>query len=111
MHTTACKRLFSLGCAAHTDGAVLQATGPLFQRYAVDIYDAGHSHLYAVTWPMLGGNATQKNYKSPMGTVYSECRAHLSSFLKVPKKPLRSHGGQRRRARHWPQHDVREAPR
>ena len=25
MNTTACKRLFSLGCVAHTDGAVFQA--------------------------------------------------------------------------------------
>ena len=25
MRTTACKRLFSLGCAPHTDGAVFQA--------------------------------------------------------------------------------------
>ena len=27
MNTTACKRLFSLGCVAHIDGAVLQITG------------------------------------------------------------------------------------
>ena len=36
----------------------------------MDVYDAGHSHLYAVTWPMLGGKAVQKNYNSPKGTVY-----------------------------------------
>ena len=27
VNTTACKRLFSLGCVVHTDGAVLQRTG------------------------------------------------------------------------------------
>ena len=25
---------------------------------------------YGVTWPMLGGNATQKDYNNPKGTVY-----------------------------------------
>ena len=60
------------GC--ETVGEMVQessdALGPLFNRYGVDIYDAGHSHLYAVTWPMLGGAATQKNYSNPQGTVY-----------------------------------------
>jgi hypothetical protein len=37
---------------------------------AQDVYNAGHSHLYAVTWPMLGGKATQKDYNTPQGTVY-----------------------------------------
>ena len=44
--------------------------GELFNKYSVDVYNAGHSHLYAVTWPMLGGKATQKNYSNPQGTIY-----------------------------------------
>jgi hypothetical protein len=43
---------------------------PLFVRYGVDVYAAGHSHIYGVTWPMVGGAATQNNYSSPRGTVY-----------------------------------------
>jgi 3',5'-cyclic AMP phosphodiesterase CpdA len=43
---------------------------PLFIKYGVDLYGAGHSHLYGVTWPMKNGAATQKNYLSPKATVY-----------------------------------------
>ena len=43
---------------------------PIFQKYAVDIYDAGHAHEYGVTWPMVAGVASQKNYSNPLGTVY-----------------------------------------
>jgi hypothetical protein len=51
------------GCA--TVGEMVEESsgtmGALFNRYGVDVYDAGHSHLYAVTWPMLGGKAVQKD--------------------------------------------------
>ena len=47
-----------------------EATQNLFNRYGVDIYNAGHSHQYAVTWPMLAGAATQFNYSNPQGTVF-----------------------------------------
>ena len=50
------------------------------------LQDAGHSHLYAVTWPMLGGAATQKNYSSPMGTIYSEMRKQPLSFWRSQPK-------------------------
>ena len=43
---------------------------PIFQRYGVDVYNAGHSHEYGVTWPMVNGVAVQKNYSEPLGTVY-----------------------------------------
>jgi hypothetical protein len=46
------------------------ATQALFNKYGVDVYDAGHSHQYAVTWPMLNSAATQLNYSNPRGTVY-----------------------------------------
>ena len=46
------------------------ATQDLFNRYGVDVYDAGHSHHYAVTWPMLGKKETQTNYSNPQGTIY-----------------------------------------
>ena len=77
------------------------------------LQDAGHSHLYAVTWPMLGGAATQKNYSSPMGTIYSEMRKQPLSFWRSQPKasklscPLpRSYRGQWSRPRHRPEHDV-----
>ena len=38
-----------------------------------DVYDAGHSHLYAVTWPMLGGKAVQKDYNDPKGDWCAVC--------------------------------------
>ena len=47
-----------------------EATSDLFQKYGVDVYNAGHSHLYAVTWPMLKGSSTQRDYRAPKGTVY-----------------------------------------
>ena len=53
------------------------------------LQDAGHSHLYAVTWPMLGGAATQKNYSSPMGTIYSEMRKRPLSFWLSQSKASR----------------------
>ena len=48
------------------------AIGTLFQRYGVDIYNAGHSHEYDVTWPMLTGKQAlyQQNFSNPQGTVY-----------------------------------------
>ena len=60
------------GCetVAHESAVAQSLLTPLFNKYSVDIYDAGHSHQYDVTWPMLGGAATQKNYSAPMGTVY-----------------------------------------
>ena len=53
------------------DGFVLR-NGHLFcnPRYKVDVYNAGHAHEYGVTWPIVNGSATQKDYKDPKGTVY-----------------------------------------
>lgn len=60
------------GCTTVED-FVNEAKGalePLFIRYKVDMYDAGHSHLYGVSWPMVNGTATQHNYVNPKGTIY-----------------------------------------
>lgn len=43
---------------------------PLFIKYDVDVYAAGHSHIYGVTWPMVSNKATAKNYSNPSATVY-----------------------------------------
>ena len=46
MNTTACKRLFSLGCVAHTDGAVLQ--GDVGERVRI-LQETGQDALAAIT--------------------------------------------------------------
>ena len=61
------------GCRSVADETAQAAAtlGDLFLKYGVDIYSAGHSHEYGVTWPMIGGNATQKSYANPgNATVY-----------------------------------------
>ena len=61
------------GCTSVAEQLRLLASPlePLLVRYQVDIYDAGHSHLYGVSWPMVNGTRTQTNYSGPWsGTVY-----------------------------------------
>lgn len=36
----------------------------------VDIYNAGHIHASEVTYPILKGSVTQKNYINPKGVVH-----------------------------------------
>ena len=51
---------------------------PLLRKYGVDLYDAGHVHDYAVTWPICNNGTICKNmqgknltsYKNPLGTVH-----------------------------------------
>lgn len=50
--------------------ASAKALEPLLIKYGVDVYAAGHSHLYGVTWPMANGAAIQHDYIAPKGTVY-----------------------------------------
>jgi hypothetical protein len=47
-----------------------KAIEPMLVRYGVDVYAAGHSHIYGVTWPMVDDVAVQTNYSSPKATVY-----------------------------------------
>lgn len=49
-----------------------EAIGTVFQRYGVDVYNAGHAHEYDVTWPMLSAKPPQykQSYSNPQGTVY-----------------------------------------
>ena len=43
----------------------------LFYAYGVDIWNAGHAHMYGVTWPMLNGSAPKLSYVDPgQATVY-----------------------------------------
>ena len=43
----------------------------IFFRFGVDIWNAGHSHEYGVTWPMQNGSSTQMSYVDPgQATVY-----------------------------------------
>eukprot|EP01047_Picozoa_sp_COSAG01_P027536 COSAG01_NODE_1820_length_9152_cov_22.869215_10_plen_391_part_00 len=61
------------GCRTVSErDAVGQGVGELFNRYGVDIYNAGHAHIYEVTWPMLSNKQDhyQQNYTNPQGTVY-----------------------------------------
>ena len=44
---------------------------PLFYSRGVDVYNAGHSHEYGLTWPMLNGTFSQLHYDDPgQATVY-----------------------------------------
>jgi hypothetical protein len=45
------------GCTTVADmtAASKSALEPLFIKYKVDVYDAGHSHLYGCSWPMVNG--------------------------------------------------------
>jgi hypothetical protein len=43
---------------------------PLLQQYGVDLVFAGHTHHYEVTWPVVKGAATQKDYLNPKATVH-----------------------------------------
>ncbi len=47
-----------------------QLLDPIFTRYGVDVYNAGHAHEYGVTWPMVNGSSVQHDYNDPKGTVY-----------------------------------------
>lgn len=43
---------------------------PLFHRYGVDVYIAGHVHLYERTYPMVNETSTATDYNNPKATVY-----------------------------------------
>ena len=60
------------GCTTVRDfqSAAQSKLEPLFVKFGVDFYAAGHSHLYGVTWPMINGSATQHDYTDPKGTIY-----------------------------------------
>jgi hypothetical protein len=52
--------------------AVLQ---PLFWKYGVDIYNAGHIHSYESTWPLCNYNGEalcdgEQSYTQPKGTIH-----------------------------------------
>jgi len=55
----------------HMCEACRTAFEPLFQRYGVDIYFAGHIHNYERLWPLKSdGTPSQKNYVEPTAPVY-----------------------------------------
>lgn len=62
------------GCRTVRD--ILQTSAsnlvPLLEKYAVDIYDAGHVHSYDTTWPMCNGTICGgvKSYSNPKGTIH-----------------------------------------
>jgi len=43
---------------------------PLFQKFGVDLYIAGHVHMYERTWPMRDNVIVQEGYNNPNSTVY-----------------------------------------
>lgn len=49
---------------------VAAALIPVAERHGVDIVFQGHNHFYERTWPMRGGAAVQRDYRSPRGPVY-----------------------------------------
>jgi hypothetical protein len=61
------------GCRSVADMVdEMEPVSTLFQRYGVDIYNAGHVHDYAATWLMQSQKQAQyqQNYTNPQGTVY-----------------------------------------
>jgi len=52
------KKDWPIGTAKHTE----EAFQPLFDKYGVDLYVAGHKHAYERLWPMKGGNVTGHSY-------------------------------------------------
>jgi hypothetical protein len=45
---------------------------PLLQKYAVDVYAAGHIHHYSSMWPLCNGAVCggEKSFQNPKGTVF-----------------------------------------
>ena len=48
----------------------IASLGALLDKCRVDIYAAGHVHSYSATWPIFGGNLTERSYVDPKGTVH-----------------------------------------
>ena len=44
--------------------------GALLDEHHVDIYAAGHVHAYSVTWPLYGGQVTNRSLVDPKGTIH-----------------------------------------
>lgn len=110
----------ALGKCKETVGEALlrnqQALLPVLEKFGVDIYDAGHVHDYAATWPICRIGSVSgickdehskpiKNYKNPKGTVHIvEGNGGVPGVLGVndlkpcaPKEPdwcrVHGHGG------------------
>merc|ERR1711871_109429 len=54
---------------------IATSSGPLLEKYGVDIYFAGHAHSYSRSWPASTSGAVETDhdkhlYKSPNGTVW-----------------------------------------
>lgn len=58
------------GCPIDDSLHVQQAFEPLFKKYAVDLYMAGHVHSYERTFPMFHCNKTTELYHNAPNTVY-----------------------------------------
>ena len=43
---------------------------PLFNKYNIDVYMAGHMHYYESLYPSLNFKTTQKNFTNPYAPVY-----------------------------------------
>ena len=56
---------------------------PLFQRYGVDVYIAGHEHDYESVWPVLNGSVVGKwgtaNITNPQVIANPEAPIHITS--------------------------------
>ena len=43
---------------------------PLFARYGVDVYFAGHEHDYESTWPVMNSTVLDRSFVDPAGPVH-----------------------------------------
>ena len=67
----------NLGASASSDGIVTDLQ-PLFEKYSLDLYLAGHWHYYESLWPTRAGSGnckacgkpTQKSFDKPQATVH-----------------------------------------
>ena len=55
---------------AEANGGALGDLEPLFLKHGVDLYAAGHKHLYESMWPTAHGAATQFNFTDPLAPVH-----------------------------------------
>ena len=67
-----CDESDDVGCKTVKDVVEesIETLGSLLDKYQVDIYAAGHVHSYSTTWPIFGGNVTERSYVDPKGTVH-----------------------------------------
>ncbi|EFA77915.1 hypothetical protein PPL_08556 [Heterostelium album PN500] len=64
-----CTSIIMQWCYGNHTGALFNTYDPLFQKYNVDIFIAGHTHAYERTYPVYE-NKVMGSFEEPKGTVY-----------------------------------------